>query len=121
MILTIPAIPLSLNQLPTDRRGKRTAHWSGKRKERLAWNLLVRSQLPEPPKSPSCKMRVKITLCHSRLYDADNAYGSVKPVVDALRDWKLVVNDTAEWLDLEVLQSKCPHKLRHTIIEIQPA
>jgi len=33
----------------------------------------------------------------------------------------LIWDDSDEWLDLTVEQNKCPHKKRHTIIELEPA
>jgi len=41
--------------------------------------------------------------------------------VDAMKKQRLIVDDTAEWLDLEVQQGKEPHKSRYTIVEIELA
>lgn len=114
MRLTIPDVPPSLNRV----MGK---HWRVKNGEKDKWILLVRSQIIPVPMSRISRKRVKITLHHSRPYDKDNAYGAVKPVVDALRHWNLIWDDTREYLDLAVEQEKCPHKQRYTVIEIGEA
>jgi hypothetical protein len=67
------------------------------------------------------KMRVKIVLYHSRVYDKDNAFGACKIVVDAIKHWKLIVDDSPDWMDLQVSQDICPHKRRHTVIELEEA
>ena len=114
MTLTIPDVPPSLNRV----MGK---HWRVKNGEKDKWILFVRSQIIPSPMRLALRKQVKITLHHSRLYDLDNAYGAVKPVVDALRAWNLIWDDTKKYLDLTVEQEQCPHKQRHTVIEIEGA
>ncbi len=114
MKLAIPVCPPSLNVTSQ-------MHWRAQRKLHDIWKLLVRGAMPEMYLKPVVKMRCLITLHHSRLYDKDNAYGAVKPVVDSLRHWNLIFNDTDEYLDLTVEQAICPHKQRHTVIELEAA
>jgi hypothetical protein len=114
MKLIIPEIPPSLNK--TQRM-----HWATQRKLSKMWAWLIRSKLPEMHLEPIVKMRVSVTLCHSRFFDKDNAYGACKPLVDGLKTWGLVRDDTAEFLELTVEQEKCPHKQRHTIIDLEAA
>lgn len=113
MRLDIQAVPPSLNKTLR-------LHWREKQELNAYWVLLVRGSF-KPAKAAERKMRVKIILCHARMYDRDNLYGSVKPCVDALRHWRLIADDTDEWLDLTVEQEKCPHKKRHTRIELEVA
>jgi hypothetical protein len=116
MKLTIPDVPPSPNRV----LGK---HWRIKAGEKDKWILLVRSQILPRARNEhdACPMQVAITLCHSRIYDQDNAYAAVKPVVDALKHWNLIWDDSLEWLDLLVRQDKCKRKDAHTIIELEPA
>ena len=111
--ITIPDVPPSLNKTT---RQNGFANWRLKNK----WVQLVRSQIVPFDRVAVGRVHCKVTLHHSRMYDKDNAYGAVKPLIDALRHWKLVYNDTKEWLELKVEQAKCPHKNRHTTIEIGP-
>jgi len=70
---------------------------------------------------PPVKMRCSVILAHSRPFDPDNAVGAVKPVIDALKRWGLIFDDTPEYLDLTVEQKKCKRKDVHTIIELRAA
>jgi len=112
--MVIPGVPASLNK--TQRM-----HWARRRKMNMAWMLLVRSQMPEFVLHPFVKVRCRITLAHSRAFDTDNLYGACKPLIDALRHWKLIFDDTPEYLDLKVEQVKSTRKGSHTIIELEPA
>lgn len=111
MKLVIPDVPPSPNRV----LGK---HWSTKAGVKDAWVMLVRSQIM-PGRISTIKKQVKITLHHSRLYDKDNAYASCKPVIDALKHWNLIWDDSAAFLDLTVEQKKCKHRDRHTVIDIE--
>lgn len=113
MKLDISAVPPSLNKTLNMNR------WAHARLN-LEWRMLIRAGCM-PNGAVQRKQRVTITFWHSREYDRDNLFGAVKPVVDALKHWKILVDDTAEWLELHVEQAKCPHKQRHTVIEINPA
>ena len=114
MKLTIPAVPPSPNRV----LGK---HWSTKAGEKNKWILLVRAMSTPLPMQFAERKKVDITLAHSRLYDEDNAYAAVKPVVDALKHWRLIWDDSPEWIDLIVWQEKCKRKDAHTIIELRLA
>lgn len=116
MKLTIPEVPMSLNKVLV-------LHWRTRSAVNDLWRVLVRSMLDLNGESRKAtgKMRCQILLSHSRFYDKDNAYGAVKPLVDALKHWKLIYDDTAEWLELSVEQEKCTHKQRHTIVELESA
>lgn len=113
MRLVIQDVPPSLNKVLR-------MHWAKQGKLHSDWRWQIHSVLPGRYLEPSVKTRVKITLFHSRLYDKDNAFGACKTLVDGLRHWRLIRDDTAEYLDLIVEQKKCPHKQRHTTIVIEP-
>lgn len=112
--LDIPDVPPSPNKV----LGK---HWRTVAKEKEKWILWVRAKRPMIYLKPVVKMRLSIILAHSRAYDHDNAFAAVKPVIDALKRWQLIFDDSPEYLDLEVVQTKCPHKKRHTTIELEVA
>ena len=113
MVLKVSDVPPSLNKVLR-------MHWA-KRKGLLdAWMLMVLAAYGHLPIVCDGKRRVKITLHHARLYDKDNAYGACKVIFDALKAQGFIVDDAAEWLEAEVVQKKCPHKERYTIVEITP-
>ena len=93
-------------------------HWSTKAGEKNKWILLIRSQVL-PGRVVMKRQRVTIILCHSRRYDADNAYAAVKPLVDALKHWNLIVDDSEKWLELWVAQEKCKRKDSRTVIKLE--
>jgi hypothetical protein len=111
MKLTIPAVPPSPNRVLGH-------HWKMKNGEKNKWILLIRSQIL-PGRALEQRKRVKIVFVHSRWYDQDNAYAAAKPLVDALKHWNLIWDDSAEWIDLMISQETCPHKQRYTIIELE--
>lgn len=111
MRLVVRDVPPSPNQV----LGR---HWRTKAGVKNKWIMLIRSQILPSWKAWKRKERVKITLCHSRFYDKDNAYAACKPVLDAMKQWNLIWDDRPQYLDLAVEQEKCPHKQRHTIIEM---
>lgn len=114
MTLTIPDVPPSLNVLMR-------LHWRNQHALRKKWILWVRSQAVGNYLKGPVKVRVNVTLCHARLYDTDNAYGACKVLVDALKDWHMIYDDTKQYLELNVEQKKTPHKKRHTIVELEAA
>ena len=114
MKLDIPDVPPSLNVLMR-------LHWRNQQKLRDKWKLLVRSQLNGNYLKAIVKVRATVTMYHARLYDADNAYGACKVLVDALKDWRLIYDDTKQYLELHVKQEKFPHKRRHTVVELEAA
>jgi hypothetical protein len=112
MKLTVKAIPPSLNK--TQRM-----HWAKRKKLNDDWKWLIRSQMPEFVLHPFVKMRCSVTLAHSRAFDRDNSFGAVKPIIDALKHWKLIFDDSPEYLDLEVVQVKSTRKEAHTVVELE--
>lgn len=120
MTLEIVDIPPSPNVL---RRKYRSPYTYKKLRKSWEWSLLgavgphhrelLRRQAAE------CKVQVQVTIHHSRLYDQDNAIGSLKPVLDALKNVGYLRDDNAEWLDLlPVVQVKSSRKAQKTIIKI---
>ncbi len=114
MRFEIPDVPPSPNRV----LGR---HWSMKAREKDKWVLWVRAKMPTVHPKPVVKMRLRVILAHSRSYDEDNAYGACKPVIDALKRWQLIFDDSPQYLDLTIEQEKCPRKQRHTVIELEEA
>lgn len=111
MIIEIPRVPSSPNYL----RGK---HWRVRHQESKVWNQEIYFAVrgTRPP-TPYVKAKVTIDRRAARKLDPDNLHGCVKPVVDALRYARVLLDDTAENIELTVTQSRGKPLTR---IEIQP-
>lgn len=116
--LDIPDVPPSLNKVLN-------MHWRTKRKLQRDWAWLALAATNKQQRLElKYDLRPKqatVTLHHSRFYDRDNAFGACKVLFDALKRNGFIVDDAPEWLKQEVFQQKCPHKKRHTVIEISEA
>lgn len=101
--ITLSSVPPSLNEYIR-------LHWAQKKKLRVRYGREVAMLLMKhgwrmpvekgeiPPK------RVLVVICRPRRLDPDNAYGSMKPVLDGMRDWRVLRNDSRAQLELEVRQ-----------------
>jgi hypothetical protein len=118
MRLEIPDVPPSLNKVLR-------MHWAKRKKLMENWILSLAGAASASERYDlrhSLRPKeVSITLRHSRAYDTDNAYGACKIVCDAMVKLGYLVDDAGEWLKLTVEQEKCPHKQRHTVIEVSDA
>ena len=66
------------------------------------------------------RLRVGITISHPKLYDADNAVGALKPVLNALRKVGYIHDDSETWLELlPVGQQRSVAGAPATTIEIE--
>lgn len=112
MILEIPRVPSSPNYL----RGK---HWRVRWRESKLWNeevglAILQAKHREPPYQ---RAQVTINRRSRGQLDDDNLWGSVKPVIDALRHAAILVNDSPDHIKLTVTQSR---GIPLTRIEINP-
>ena len=115
--LSIPRVPLSPNAL----LGK---HWSAKAKEKKLWVNEIWFACDGKSNwelALQRRMRVTITLYNARQYDRDNAWGACKPILDAMKALGLIVDDRAQWCELEVRQERSTRKDKRTVIEVEPA
>ena len=110
MRLTIQDVPVSGNKLLR-------MHWAVRSKYNQYWQTLVRSQINNGHRAPKTKMKVQISQMRKRKLDKDNLYSSVKPLVDALKYWKLIRDDSPDWIELDVVQTTGPEKI--TVINIE--
>lgn len=101
-------------------RGK---HWRHRHRDSKMWNQEIYYAVHQARvhhDAPYEKVKVVIERRSRGELDPDNLYGSVKPVIDALRYAHVLVDDSPAHLELEVTQSYS-HKLPpRTLIKIQP-
>jgi hypothetical protein len=65
---------------------------------------------------PYEKARVLVTLFTIQLLHKDNAYTSVKPIVDALKIYGVIVDDRIDCIDLTVDQKQVKHRADEKLI-----
>jgi hypothetical protein len=121
MILTIPEVPPSPNEL----RRKYKTPWAYKKlRDMFEYALLAsvgphhRHALKEQAKK-SGKLWVQMTLHHVGTYDDDNLAGSQKPVLDALVNIGFLAGDSPDKLQLlPAAQIKCLRKEQKLVVKI---
>lgn len=111
LMIEIVRVPPSPNYLLGKHwrfRHRNTDVW----KEEVAWAVFGKA-----PQRPYLKARVTIERRSRGQLDPDNLVASVKPVIDALRYARVLLDDTADHLELKVTQSRGPSLTR---IQIEP-
>jgi hypothetical protein len=89
-------------------------HWAARHRWGKQWKESVEAAIWENKKKlgkmPYEKARVLVTLYTMQLLDKDNAYASVKPILDALKIYGVIVDDRIDCIDLMVEQSQVKHR-----------
>jgi len=84
--------------------------------QRSRWKKAIESHLAafgEDIVELNPKVELKITRFYGyrkRALDKDNLYGACKPLIDAIRGFKIIPDDTPKHIDLYVEQEKSPNK-----------
>jgi hypothetical protein len=66
------------------------------------------------------KRRVKILRYGTRILDIDNWHGGCKPLIDALKEKKIIIDDNAKWCELVFVgQLKCCRGREQTVMTIE--
>lgn len=82
-------------------------HWTQRHKLKLdyGWSLVAEGARDKKNQAKDKeKRRVEIYSYRKQLLDPDNLYGSVKLLLDAMIDMKLIYDDSLEYLSLSVYQ-----------------
>jgi hypothetical protein len=70
-------------------------------------------------KKATGKMHVKITRFSTRTLDYGNLVGGCKPLLDAMKQNGLIVDDSPKWIEDEYFQENCKTGFERTEIEIK--
>jgi Holliday junction resolvase RusA-like endonuclease len=92
-------------------------HWAARKRYNEYWRDLVRLEIDNSHKPCKVKMSVAIGQMRRRKLDPDNLHASVKNLLDALKYWKLIKDDSEEWITLSCSQVVGKEKI--TIVEIK--
>lgn len=94
----IPMVPLSPNEI----LGR---HWSKKHGEAKKWRRAIGAVCKHAPKGAiTGRVFVEIGIYRERLLDPDNAVAACKPILDALKRYGWLVDDSEQFLELSVFQ-----------------
>ena len=98
MLWVLDRIPKTLNQLLR-------MHWRARKQDLESWKWHVLSVAgPRSSKAKRSRVELKLTVYRKQLQDPDNAVGSCKNLIDALRKIGWLVDDSPAWLDLTVVE-----------------
>lgn len=94
-------------------------HWSVYTKERDAWFILLRAQLPprDPPDQP---VRMLLRSYRNRLIDFANLVGGAKPIPDSLVRLGYLKDDSPRWFSCEYQQIQVAKADERTELEFIP-
>ena len=117
-VLTLPGVPPSWQ----NRRG----HWAKAAREKKLWRVRAhviahdaRAKKGWNKPADEERARVEIVLYRVRELDHDNAYSSVKPILDGLQD-ALIFSDAPSYCELRVRQKHVDHYLEQvTIVTVE--
>lgn len=81
-------------------------HWMKRHRYNEGWFVEFLGAAGRPSFTPQGRVKMKIEVHRSRFQDKDNMYGSVKPLVDAVKKLGWMVDDDPAHLDLKVEEIK---------------
>ena len=92
------------------------SHWAQRRKDKESWREHVQRACGQRKRRFTGRVRLSILVYRQRLQDPDNAYASVKNLLDALRNEGWLANDSPGLLSLNVTERVEPRKLKHRTV-----
>lgn len=103
---------------PTNLNGRQ--HWRAKNTENQKWiNTVMMLAKSKRPPTPLKRARLIFTRFASRLCDADNFLGSLKPIIDGLKHSGIIEDDSWEHIGMpECHQFKSPRKEVRIVVEV---
>lgn len=111
--------------LPPNRANQRK-HWKAAlREKKNYWDqlnvLAVTRQLPQPPERAPHFVRIESTLYVWAMMDVDNSFGRLKYVLDWLKGWGYIADDSPKHLALDTPKQIIDRKNQRLEIEIRAA
>jgi hypothetical protein len=95
------------------------AHWSAYTRERDAWFVLLRAQLP-PRVPPDQPVRLVLRSYRTRLVDYANLVGGAKPIPDSLIRLGYLKDDSPRWFFCDYQQFQVAKAEERTELEFIP-
>lgn len=94
------------------------AHWAVRKRIKKHWGNLVMLALPRGPGVEATgKRRLTVERHGKRAIDVDNLAGGLKPIIDTLRAFRLLVDDNPMMMELAVSNVKLAKgEAPHTVL-----
>jgi len=114
-----PSVIVIPRRIPSQNRSQ-YRHWSAYTRERDAWYVLLRQQLPPrpPPDAPVC---MEIRSFRTRLVDFANLVGGAKMIPDCLFRLGWIRDDSPRWFHCDYRQIQVPKAEERTELEFIPS
>lgn len=94
-------------------------HWTKRRRVKEQWSRLVLAHLPRNAEATG-KRRLTVERHGKRPIDLDNLAGGLKPVIDTLRAFRLLVDDDPASMELTVRNVKLARgEQPHTVLLLE--
>lgn len=116
--MSAPRLVVIRRRLPSQNRSQ-YAHWSVYTRERDAWFVLLRAQLP-PRRAEQRPVALAIRSYRIRLVDYANLVGGAKIVPDCLIRLGYLVDDSPRWFNCTYQQFQVSRAEERTEIEFVP-
>ena len=96
-------------------------HWMKRHRYNEGWFVEFLGAAGRPSFIPTGRAKMNIKVYRSRFQDKDNMYGSVKPLVDAVKKLGWLVDDDPAHLDLKVeeIKSKRVEQRTEVFLEVE--
>ena len=107
---------IELDRIPVTLNRFLRLHWATRIQDKSEWKQYLLPYYKIRNAVSGKKIELTITVYRSRLQDPDNKVGSVKNLVDALKEMGFLVDDNNEYLILKVEEKKV-----NIITDSQPA
>ncbi len=96
------------------------AHWATRKRIKARWELMVRCCIPRGTPEATGKRRLTVERHGKRGIDLDNLAGGLKPVIDCLRAFRLLVDDNPMMMELVVRNVKLEKGEKpHTVLMLE--
>jgi hypothetical protein len=95
-------------------------HWAKRSEVKEHWAWLMRAAIPRGTPEATGPRRLTVERHGKRAIDADNLAGGLKPVIDNLRGFRLLVDDNPMMMELAVRNVKLERgEQPHTVLILE--
>ena len=113
LIIPPVAVGRQTRRVPHNMQNQRM-HWAARNRWNVAWREAVGWEWTRNKEKPSPLplkfAKIQVVLSVMKLFDKDGSYSAVKPILDGLTAVGAIIDDSPQYIDLEVVQNKSYHR-----------